>query len=545
MAFVPEEESGVASFLRMLGLGPSDPNDPASVFQTPGPSQAETMFKLASVMKPLAPFIGGTRTPLGRILGAGAVIGGGGSEVLADLMEKRRSDPLGRKAAIFQSALDAQRGVRVPVPGAPEQVVPFPAAAADDFYTPPDDGGQPTLTIPAIPSTSRAPQSMTEYLANATPKQALATTMAMNLGMPADAFVREPKVVAGGHPLVDISDPINPREIYKPPITPDSEATNYANKLSAELARNPNDPVVQEKVRAYRYIHSNPDSPLSQRFAERIYRGINPDKAMEEYINDAKDIVTAKTTAGEKAKVEVKGTPAARAAAANIAQGSKEGELSVLASQEYRDAQAEIVAARETAKRLNARMSPDQERRFTQYSGINRNLDTIVNTYKPGYVGGIPAALGFQREMDKAITESLQSANEGKYSGGAIIGRLSNYWGDLPTDQARFYRALADNADRILRARSGQQINESEAKRLLQTVPNASDMPATFEAKFNDFAGSIVAEQKAMLEGITVAPSKLRDRPLMVPQVGQPSKVPPTPPGTKSKEDRLKALGFE
>ena len=126
-----------------------DPNDPMAAFQQAPPGLAEIIFKLAGSMAPLAPFIGGTRTPMGRMLGAGAVLGGGASNVMADYLTAQRLDPQAQQSRMIQSIL--AQGTK-PTPGTPAQTVPFPAATTSDFYTPPEGGAEPTLNIPSTPS---------------------------------------------------------------------------------------------------------------------------------------------------------------------------------------------------------------------------------------------------------------------------------------------------------------------------------------------------------------------------------------------------------
>jgi hypothetical protein len=529
-----------------------DPNNPMSTYQVENPGLAEIIFKLASALGPAAPFLGGNRTTAGRVLGASAAVGGGLAGTMADLLRNQRIDPLAKQAQVINAALDARKGVTIPV--LPEQAgVPVEGPVDSQGAFSSWGGPRPTGTIPAV---TREPRTLAEFNANATPGQALAVQMGLRAGMKDDSFFPDLKFVSGHSPIVDVTDPNNPKEIFTPVNTPEVEASNLPNKIAIALAKNKDDPKALAMLGTLKDLRTNPTSPESDLYQKLLRNnGGNVEAAIEGVTKFRVDTAARVRAATENAQLAAQNSPQAFSGAANVAAGRETGQLNVMASPKYQQVQADIVAAKETAQRQNARMSEGQERRYTQYAGIAQNIDTIAATYKPEYVGGVPAAIGFQREMDKYVGDALKQANEGKYIAGSLGGRLSAYFGTIPADQARFYRSLADNHDRVLRARSGAQINEQEAKRLLSTVPNATDMPAVFEPKFNDFALDIANEQKSMLEAITRSPAELRDRNQGAPpRVGRgatpaaPRRAaptgPPVAPGGKTKEERLKALGF-
>ena len=132
-----------------MGLfDPPDPNDPMAAFQQAPPGLAEIIFKLAGSMAPLAPFIGGTRTPMGRMLGAGAVLGGGASNAMADMIEKQRLDPQAQLARMAQSIL--AQGTK-PTPGTPAQQIPTQGPLLESGAFDSSGGARPVETIPAGP----------------------------------------------------------------------------------------------------------------------------------------------------------------------------------------------------------------------------------------------------------------------------------------------------------------------------------------------------------------------------------------------------------
>lgn len=486
------------------GVGP-DPNNP---YSTPPTTQELVLRGLGNALQGIGQ--GHSRTLTGQILRAGAGVAGGVGETYGQAMREQRLDPLSRQLLLNQAIANAAQGIAVPV--SPAQTVPVEGPMVD-----PEMGAfsgrsgindpRPTGVIPAI---TRAPRSEAEVFANARSDK--------DRGLLALGDIK--KFVPPFHPIQydpekAIVDAFTGKVIV--PMDPNavsaSRATNLANKIVADLAANPDDPRAKEEFRLYQGLRNDPQGADNKVFNALIAKHRGDEIAAFAEMSDLKaGRATKVTTAAEEAKVTVQVSPGARAAQANLAKGKEEGKLSVQSSQPYLDNQEAIVAAKEKAQREGARMGPEQERRNTMYEGLKSNLDVIGKTYNSGFVGGLPAAIGFQTEMDKAMAEELNAANQGKYNGGALIGRMRAFWGNLPPEQARFYRSLADAQDRVLRARSGAQINETEAARLLNIVPKATDMPAIFESKYYDFAEDVSREHRAMLEGVSMAPKELRDR---------------------------------
>ena len=143
---MPEDRS-LSNFWNLFQQ--KDPNDPMAAFAQQPPGTAEMLFKLASAMGPMAPFIGGHRTPLGRMLGATAVLGGGASDIMADMLKAQRTDP---QAQLLRQAQAIQTmGTHPSYPAIPEQtgLVQGPLLESGAFDS---SGGQrPTGIIPPTP----------------------------------------------------------------------------------------------------------------------------------------------------------------------------------------------------------------------------------------------------------------------------------------------------------------------------------------------------------------------------------------------------------
>lgn len=199
----------------MAGL--FDPPDPNNPFATEQPSMAEILFKLASVMGPLAPFIGGTRTPMGRMLGAGSALAGGVGGTFADLMAaQRKKSPLEQQMFLHQLAGQAAQGVTVPVPGKPETSIPLSPLAAGDFGDRPEGADPLMLTTQGTPATTRRPQSDAELLANISdPYKRAAVSM-----VGAKQFVDEPKYAISENRVIQTNAPGGPQITSTLPETP-------------------------------------------------------------------------------------------------------------------------------------------------------------------------------------------------------------------------------------------------------------------------------------------------------------------------------------
>ncbi len=526
----------LSGFMQSLGFQQTDPNNP---FQQSTPGLSELIARLASTLGPASHFIGGTRTPLGRALGATSLMVGAGAGSIADQLEAQRKDPLAQQMRLAQYI---QNAGTAPTPG-------MPSAGPTRFALPEVPPDLANMTLSTV-----QPGQQSGFPGVAGPQGA--AKFDINNLSPAMRLVGE-KAFPQIDPLKDdlIKAQIRYTNAHADQLLGGGDlSSNLPNRIAIALATRPDGTVDWDKAKSTLLeMRTTPESPLGRIYnyiEKKNLTGVSDPKmeaAINEYLGVERSVNFQRGAGGQSGRDTERNTPLASAAAGNVAAGTERGKLSVLSSPEYLRNQGDIAAARETAQRLNTRMSPEQERRYTQYAGINNNLNVITQTYKPEYVGGIPAAIGFQSGLDTAVKESMDAITKGdKYQGGAIIGRMKQYLGNIPPDQARFYRAVMDNADRILRARSGAQINNQEATRLMEIAPKATDMPAVFEAKFGDFANDVMGEQRSMLEAITQSPESIRrGLPTTSPQLGRRGlPAPPTAPRTPA-QDYLDGLRKE
>lgn len=532
------DKSPVESLLEYVGLQQPQANNP---FATKPPTLTElALHSLGGALNPNRA-INVPNTFAGRALGVGSRLAGGLAGGLGEAITTQRLDPLQRQLAIAQQVLTQANPpvsqidpATITVPSSPEGgFAPLPMM--------PGQGGFAPLPPPPGPLSGVSPQQL--VAAGVFP------TIAEQISPTKQAQIRSAEALAKLHEAqaAELS-------------TGGNLVSNLPNRIAIQLATDPATGAVnyEKAMEVLQRLRTNPQGADSRIFDYLINREKTGqrDEGMEEAIKFYREAVmgisSARAGGTEQGRNLQRNTPLAAAAAANVAAGAETGRLNITSSPRYIANQAAIVTARERAQRENARMSPEQERRLTMYSGIRQNLDTIGKTYDPGFVGGLPAAVGFQQLFDTAINNSLDQANQGKYSGGALIGRMQAYLGTIPARQARFYRALADTADRILRARSGAQINEQEAGRLLQIVPKATDMPAVFEPKFDDFANDVMGEEQSMLKAITEAPENIRRRSETAPRPSlrnnPQQRSLPAPSGTRTPaqmtdDELLRALG--
>lgn len=123
-------------FMKSLGFQQNDPNG----LPLDSPGLTELIARLAQNLAPASHFIGGTRTPLGRTLGAASLIGGLGAGSIADQLQAQRNNPV---AAQLRLANYIQQQGTAPTTAnlAPYNLPPPPDAAAMTYA--PVPAGQP------------------------------------------------------------------------------------------------------------------------------------------------------------------------------------------------------------------------------------------------------------------------------------------------------------------------------------------------------------------------------------------------------------------
>lgn len=131
---------------------------------------------------------------------------------------------------------------------------------------------------------------------------------------------------------------------------------------------------------------------------------------------------------------------------------------------------AAITSAREGAKPL----PPSVQAAITSLNSLDRQAENIRSNFDAGFLGPI---------------KGTDTAFEARRRVGSYIGT------PLGKQETVFRQSLKDANDMILRARSGAQINEQEAKRLREMLPKATDQDGVFLAGLDRFQ----AEIKSML----------------------------------------------
>lgn len=167
--------------------------------------------------------------------------------------------------------------------------------------------------------------------------------------------------------------------------------------------------------------------------------------------------------------------------------------------------------ARETAQRQFGQLDAATRQRLQSYESTENAHKLVGELYRPEFVG--KGFAGFIQAAQSEFQKQATAARGGKYNGGdlqgAIAGRIQEFFGTVPEDQAAFYRAILDAQDQLLRARSGAQINEREFDRLSRVLYRATDEPRIFEAAFKRFGAQLDFDIKNALKNATKSPSEL------------------------------------
>ena len=143
-------------------------------------------------------------------------------------------------------------------------------------------------------------------------------------------------------------------------------------------------------------------------------------------------------------------------------------------------------AAEAAAKRLHGELPVGIQTKMDSYKSTENAHETVRSLYKPEYVGK-----GFAQFIEASRSEfqkQSMAARQRKYQPGALQGALAGkileFFGAIPGEQAAFYRAILDVQDQLLRGRSGAQINETEFTRLAGLAYKSTDEPKVFEAAY-------------------------------------------------------------
>jgi hypothetical protein len=110
--------------------------------------------------------------------------------------------------------------------------------------------------------------------------------------------------------------------------------------------------------------------------------------------------------------------------------------------------------------------SAGQQKEMSDLLALKNSLETIDALYDPSYVGLIAG--------NPALARAKETTGIG-----------------VDTAEVQFRRIVNDISDRLLRARSGAQINEQEYARLLKIVPEPTLSPTAFEARLKSFKSDL------------------------------------------------------
>ncbi len=127
----------MAGFLESLGFNQTAPNG----MPQDSPSLTELIARLAANLAPASHFIGGTRTPMGRALGAASLFTGLGAGSIADQLQAQRNDPVARQLAMA-NYIQQQGTAPTTANLAPFNLPPPPDASAMNYT--PVPAGQPS-----------------------------------------------------------------------------------------------------------------------------------------------------------------------------------------------------------------------------------------------------------------------------------------------------------------------------------------------------------------------------------------------------------------
>ncbi len=316
-----------------LGFAQPDPNNP---FQQQAPSTTELILRLAQNLGPLAPYIGGHRTPLGRILGGGAALAGGVSGTAADLLQQQRVDPLAQQARL---AAYLQQAGTTPTGTPSGSLAPFATQtnipdAANMNYSPVTNGqpsGFPGVGAPGFDINHLSP-AMQMVALKAFPK--LDPSEALK-DKQAEQSILQSKA-ATAHAEAQTADLINN------PIN--RLVTNLPNQIAYNLARDPITGAVdyQKAADILKRLRTNPQGAEGQIFdylARKNATGIT-DPGMEKTITDYQAVVrgTAINRAGgaETGKNTERNTPLAASAEKNVKTAGAGGTVTGKAEAEER-----------------------------------------------------------------------------------------------------------------------------------------------------------------------------------------------------------------
>jgi hypothetical protein len=106
--------------------------------------------------------------------------------------------------------------------------------------------------------------------------------------------------------------------------------------------------------------------------------------------------------------------------------------------------------------------------------------------------------IGTLKEALGQVTSMYEDSFVGPIAGPA--GKIQDNWGVMPNAKRAEFRALTANLyNTIIYLRSGKQINEEEAKRLMDELPTMNISPTGFQAKLKKFTWELNSIERGRL----------------------------------------------
>lgn len=143
-----------------------------------------------------------------------------------------------------------------------------------------------------------------------------------------------------------------------------------------------------------------------------------------------------------------------------------------------------------------------QIKEISDLVGLLDSTNTIESTFNEGFVGLLEGQGGLRTISEKTGLNVIESIKQRRKV-------------PISTEQVQFSRVVSDLSDRLLRARSGAQINEQEFKRLQKILPELSLSEGPFKARLASFKKeleNIIATKKQVIREAGQRPLSL-DRP--------------------------------
>ena len=143
--------------------------------------------------------------------------------------------------------------------------------------------------------------------------------------------------------------------------------------------------------------------------------------------------------------------------------------------------------------------------------------------------------VGTLKEALAQVTDLYDESYVGPIAGPA--GKVADNWGVMPDSKRTEFRALNANLyNTIIYLRSGKQINEEEAKRLLDELPTMNISPTAYQAKLKKFTWELNSIERGKLRELKKAGYRNVGEPSATPSPSGPVKV--WNPATKSFDTR-------